>query len=75
VIALAHKRQIKVIERAIVPEEMAKAIECFITGTAVEVTPVSEIGPYKFTPGKICSTLIADFTQAVQPQATKAAAE
>jgi branched-chain amino acid aminotransferase len=74
VIALAHKRQIKVIERAIMPEEMAKATECFITGTAAEVTPVSEIGPYKFTPGKICSTLIADFTQAVQPQA-KAAAE
>jgi branched-chain amino acid aminotransferase len=74
VIALAHKRQIKVIERAIMPEEMAKATECFITGTAAEVTPVSEIGPYKFTPGKICSTLIADFTRAVQPQA-KAAAE
>jgi branched-chain amino acid aminotransferase len=74
VIALAHKRQIKVIERAIMPEEMAKATECFITGTAAEVTPVSEIGPYKFTPGKICSTLIADFTQAVQPHA-KAAAE
>jgi branched-chain amino acid aminotransferase len=43
------------------------------TGTAAEVTPVSEIGPYKFTAGEVCRTLIADFTVAVNPQ--KAAAE
>jgi len=73
VIGLARKRQLKVVERAIMPEEMAKASECFITGTAAEVTPVSEIGPYKFTPGEVCRTLIADFTAAVQPH--KAAAE
>ena len=73
VIELAKKRQMKVIERAIMPEEMAEATECFITGTAAEVTPVSEIGPYRFTPGEICRTLIADFTAAVQPR--KAAAE
>jgi branched-chain amino acid aminotransferase len=73
VIELAKKRQIKVIERAIMPEEMAQATECFITGTAAEVTPVSEVGPYRFTPGDVCRTLIADFTAAVQPR--KAAAE
>ena len=73
VIGRARKRQLKVVERAIMPEEMAKASECFITGTAAEVTPVSEIGPYKFTPGEVCRTLIADFTAAVQPH--KAAAE
>jgi branched-subunit amino acid aminotransferase/4-amino-4-deoxychorismate lyase len=73
VIGLARKRQMKVVERAIMPEEMAKATECFITGTAAEVTPVSEIGPYRFTPGEVCRTLIADFTAAVNPQ--KAAAE
>jgi branched-chain amino acid aminotransferase len=54
-------------------EEMAKASECFITGTAAEVAPVSEIGPYRFTPGEVCRTLIADFTAAVQPR--KVAAE
>ena len=73
VIELAGKRQMKVIERAIMPEEMGKATECFITGTAAEVTPVSEIGPYRFTPGEVCRTLIGDFTAAVQPR--KAAAE
>jgi branched-chain amino acid aminotransferase len=73
VIGLARKRQMKIVERAIFPEEMAKAQECFITGTAAEVTPVSEIGPYRFTPGEICGTLIADFTATVNPH--KAAAE
>ncbi len=61
VIDLAKKRGYKVIERAIMPEEMAKAQECFLTGTAAEVTPVREIGTYKFTPGDVCRNLIADF--------------
>ncbi|MBM3644081.1 MAG: branched-chain amino acid aminotransferase [Alphaproteobacteria bacterium] len=74
VIDLARKRQMKVVERGIMPEEMARASECFITGTAAEVTPVSEIGPYRFTPGEVCRTLIADFTRAVQP-ASRAAAD
>ncbi|MGE0151322.1 MAG: branched-chain amino acid aminotransferase [Reyranellaceae bacterium] len=72
VIDLAKNRQIKVIERAIMPEEMAKASECFLTGTAAEVTPVREIGPYKFTPGAVCKMLIADFETAVKPKAQAA---
>ncbi|MEO8557746.1 MAG: branched-chain amino acid aminotransferase [Rhodospirillales bacterium] len=72
VIGLAKNRQMKVIERAIMPEEMAKASECFLTGTAAEVTPVGEIGPYKFKPGKVCATLIADFEAAVKPKAQAA---
>ena len=47
VIGLAKARGIEVIERAIMPEEMAGFEQCFLTGTAAEVTPVSEIGPYK----------------------------
>ena len=35
------------------PDELATFHECFITGTGAEVTPVSEIGPYRFTPGNI----------------------
>lgn len=73
VIGLAKARQMKVVERAIFPEEMAKATEAFLTGTAAEVTPIGEIGPYKFTPGEVCRTLIADFEAAVQPK--KQAAE
>ena len=40
------------IERRIMPEELDGFTECFITGTAAEVTPVSEIANWKFTPGK-----------------------
>jgi branched-chain amino acid aminotransferase len=65
VIALAKARQIVVHERAITPDELAGFEECFITGTAAEVTPVSEIGPYRFTPGKICETLMNDYTAEV----------
>jgi branched-chain amino acid aminotransferase len=58
----------QLVERAIMPEEMATFSECFLTGTAAEVTPVSEIGPYRFTPGKISQTLMEDYTAAVQPK-------
>ena len=60
-IALAKARQIPVIERHIKPEELAEFSECFLTGTAAEVTPVSEIGPYKFKPGQITETLMNDY--------------
>jgi len=75
VIGLAKNRQMKIVERAIMPDEMAKATECFLTGTAAEVTPVREIGPYKFTPGAVCKTLIGDFEAAVKPGAKATAAE
>jgi branched-chain amino acid aminotransferase len=74
VIALAKKRQLKVVERAIKPEEMADFTECFIVGTAAEVTPVSEIGPYKFTPGPTTQTLWEDYMAEVQPKQTAEAA-
>ena len=61
VIALAKARQIPVIERHIKPEELAGFSECFLTGTAAEVTPVSEIGPYKFKPGQVTETLLNDY--------------
>lgn len=61
VIGLAKKRQIKVMERPIQPEEMAGFEECFLCGTAAEVTPVSQIGDYRFTPGMICRQMIEDF--------------
>jgi branched-chain amino acid aminotransferase len=69
VIAMARARGIEVVERAIQPEEMAGFQECFLTGTAAEVTPVSEIGPYKFTPGAICKQLLADFDAATHRRA------
>lgn len=65
VIGLAKDRGLTVIERAILPEEMADFSECFITGTAAEVTPVSEIGPYRFTIGDITRTLMDDYSALV----------
>ena len=65
VIGLARKRQIRVVERAILPDELNRAQEVFLTGTAAEITPVGEIGPHRFTPGAITRTLIGDFDRLV----------
>ncbi|MBF0356099.1 MAG: branched-chain amino acid aminotransferase [Alphaproteobacteria bacterium] len=65
VIDLARKRGFEVIERAIMPEEMGSAQECFLTGTAAEVTPVGEIGAYRFTPAQVCKTLMEDYSALV----------
>ena len=74
VIGLAKKRGLKVIERAIMPEEMADFSESFITGTAAEVAPVSEIGRYRFTIGDITRTLMNDYSALVHPAKAVAAA-
>jgi len=73
VMGLARDRQIKVVERQIKPEELGRAQEVFLTGTAAEITPVGEIGEYRFTPGKITHMLIADFEKLVRAPAAKAA--
>lgn len=76
VIDLAKKRGYKVVERAIMPEEMAQAQECFLTGSAAEVTPVREIGDScKFAPGEVCRNLMSDFDTLVgRVEATSSAA-
>ena len=68
VMDLARARGLEIVERAIMPEEMENFSECFITGTAAEVTPVSEIGPYKFTPGDISINLLNDYLALVGGQ-------
>jgi branched-chain amino acid aminotransferase len=67
VIGLAKARGIEVIERAIMPEEMAGFEQAFLTGTAAEVTPISEIGPYRFQVGEITKQLMDDYMAAVRP--------
>src|SRR6185312_6249392 len=73
VIDLARERGYKVIERHMRPEELANFDECFLTGTAAEVTPVGEIGDYKFMPGIACQTISQAYSDTVQPK--RAAAE
>jgi branched-chain amino acid aminotransferase len=65
VMALARARQIPVHERHIERKELDSFEECFLTGTAAEVTPVSEIGPHTFKPGKISEMLMNDYEQDV----------
>jgi len=72
VIELATRRGLEVAERRIMPEELSGFQECFITGTAAEVTPVSEVGPYTYTPGGITKMLMDDYTAEVQPKAKAA---
>lgn len=72
VIELAKRRGYQVVERVIMPEELSDFSECFLTGSAAEVTPVSEIGPYRFTPATICETLMNDYMKEVYPVAAAA---
>jgi len=65
VMALARARQIPVHERYIERGELETFSECFLTGSAAEVTPVAEIGPYRFKPGKISETLMNDYSEDV----------
>lgn len=74
VIGLAKRRGIEVIERVIMPEELAGFEQCFICGTAAEVTPVAEVGPYTFKPGEITKVLMEDYSAEVRPS-MRAAAE
>jgi branched-chain amino acid aminotransferase len=66
VIELAKRRGIDVVERRIMPEELAGMNEAFLCGTGAEVTPIAEIGPYAFRPGNISRTLIEDYAQEVR---------
>ena len=53
---------------------VAAALAALGSATAAEVTPVSEIANWKFTPGKISEQLMADYTAEVQPKGKTAAA-
>ena len=65
-IDLARWRGFEVVERHIKPEELSGFTECFITGSAAEVTPVSEIGEHRFTPGNISLSLMDDYSKLVR---------
>lgn len=72
VMDIARGKGIEVVQRHILPEEMSGFSECFITGTAAEVTPVSEIGADRFTPGAISLGLMDDYAALVRGGASSA---
>ena len=72
VIAIAKQQGMEVSENRIMPDELLTYNECFIVGSAAEVTPISEIGPYKFRPGNISRTLMDAYSNAVRVPAKAA---
>jgi branched-chain amino acid aminotransferase len=72
VIELAKRQGFEVIERRIRPEELDGFNECFITGSAAEVTPVGEIGPHRFKPGNMTRVLMEEYAAEVRPRARAA---
>jgi branched-chain amino acid aminotransferase len=73
VIALAKEKGYEVIERAIEPEELERTQEVFITGTAVEVTPVAEIDRHRFQVGRITRELVQAYDDLVNRRDGRAA--
>ena len=66
VIDLARKNNINVTEKRIYPKELFNADEIFLTGTAVEITPISQIDKKKFKVGQITQRLITLFENLVR---------
>jgi branched-chain amino acid aminotransferase len=63
---MMRDRQITVHERHIMPEEMEGFQQCFLTGTAAEVTPVAQIGSYSFEVGALVKDMVAAYDQMVR---------
>ena len=66
VIALLETRGVTVHERHILPEELEGFEQCWLTGTAAEVTPVGEIGPYRFEVGALAREIAAAYEAEVR---------
>ncbi len=66
VVGMLKERQIRVHERHIMPEELESFEQCWLTGTAAEVTPVGEIGPYSFEVGSLTRTIAEGYEKLVR---------
>jgi branched-chain amino acid aminotransferase len=66
VMRLARQRGVEVIERTIWPEEMEGFEQCFLTGSAAEVTPVGSVGPWRFEVGTLTQQLMSDYAALVR---------
>ena len=66
IMKLASSKNIKVIERKIKPDELSNFTGCFLTGTAAEITPVSQIDKYKFIVCDVIKDLSESYQQLVR---------
>ena len=67
IITIARENGIIVNEKRIKLEDLKDYSECFVTGTAAEVTPVNQIAEFSFTPGVICKDLIKKYSLLTNP--------
>ena len=68
VMQMLKEKGVRVIERHIEPQEMADFEQCWLTGTAAEVTPVGEIGDYSFEVGALTRAIAGDYEKLVRGQ-------
>jgi branched-chain amino acid aminotransferase len=73
VVRLARQKGIEVREVAIWPQDLGQYSECFITGSAAEITPVSQIGEFQFKPGALTEGLMHDYSALVRRRLSLAA--
>jgi len=66
VIGMLEQRGIKVIERHIMPDELADFEQCWLTGTAAEVTPIGQIGDYNFEVGTLTRDISEGYEKLVR---------
>jgi branched-chain amino acid aminotransferase len=66
VISMLKDKQIKVHERVIMPEELEGFEQCWLTGTAAEVTPVGQIGTYNFEVGALTRDIAESYETLVR---------
>ena len=66
VIGMLKDKQIKVHERHIMPEELETFEQCWLTGTAAEVTPVGQIGTYNFEVGALTRDISESYEKLVR---------
>jgi len=66
VIGMLKDMGIKVHERVIMPEELESFQQCWLTGTAAEVTPVGQIGTYNFEVGDLTKRISSDYEKLVR---------
>jgi branched-chain amino acid aminotransferase len=66
VIGMVKDMGYEVVERHIMPDDLAQAKECFLTGTAAEITPVSQIGDRHMNPGSDCRNIVEQYAKLVR---------
>jgi branched-chain amino acid aminotransferase len=66
VVGMMKDKGIEVIERHIMPDELESFEQCWLTGTAAEVTPVGEIGPYNFEVGALTRDIAESYERVVR---------